>query len=107
MRRKRKPGGIALGVVGAWPAVSDRSAGYDLVIHATGNVSVHELLSASPQLRDAALAWCYVKLGPGFSILDLRLTGSPSYLAEAEELSEECREELREVIQGETNSHCV
>jgi len=97
-----QPEGIDLDAVGDWPAVLDRVAGYDLVIDATGDNGVHKLLSASPQLRDAALAWCYVKPGPDFGLLALRPPGSPRTLAEAEELlEEECGGELWERFRGD------
>jgi hypothetical protein len=93
----QKPEGLDLDVMSEWPAVLDRIEGYDLVIDATGEVGVHELLSASSQLRDAALAWCYVKPGPDFGFLALRPPGAPRTLIEAEELLEkECGEELWE-----------
>ncbi len=98
-----EPEGINLDAVRDWPAVLDRIEGYDLVIDATGDNGVHELLSASPQLRDAALAWCYVKPGPDFGLLALRPPGSPRTLTEAEKLLEkECGEELWERFRGDT-----
>ncbi len=98
-----EPEGIDLDVVSEWPAVLDRIEGYDLVIDATGDNGVHELLSASPQLRNAALAWCYVKPGPDFGLLALRPPGSPLTLTEAEELLEkEFGEELRERFRADS-----
>jgi hypothetical protein len=100
-----EPEGIDLDVVRDWPAVLDRIEGYDLVIDATGDNGVHELLSASPQLRDAALAWCYVKPGPDFGLLALRPPGSPRTLTEAEELLEnECGEELWERFRADSGN---
>jgi ThiF family len=97
-----EPEGIDLDVVGDWPAILDRIEGYDLVIDATGDNGVHELLPASPQLRDAALAWCYVKPGPDFGLLVLRAPGSTHTLADAEKLLvEECGEELWELFRGD------
>lgn len=96
-----EPEGIDLDAVSEWPAVLDRIEGYDLVIDATGDNGVHELLSASPRLRDAALSWCYVKPGPDFGLLAVRPPGSPRTLADAEELLEkECGEELWERFSG-------
>lgn len=98
-----KPEGLDLDVVSSWPAVLDRIEGYDLVIDATGNNGVHELLSASPQLRDAALAWCYVKPGPDFGLLALRPPRSSRNLTEAEELLEkEAGEELWERFRADS-----
>lgn len=94
--------GLDRDVVKAWPEVLSRIAGYDLVIDATGDVGVHELLSASPELRDAALAWCYIKPGPEFGLLALRRPGSSRTLAEAEErLEGECGEKLWEQFRGD------
>ena len=99
------PEGLDLDAVSNWPAVLDRIEGYDLVIDATGNNGVHELLSASPQLRDAALAWCYIKPGPDFGLLALRPSGSPLTLTEAEELLEkECGEELWERFRADSGN---
>jgi len=97
-----QPEGVDLDVVSDWPAVLDRIEGYDLVIDATGDNGVHELLSASLRLRDAALAWCYVKPGPDFGLLALRAPGSSRTLAEAERfLEEECGLELWERFRGD------
>lgn len=97
------PEGLDLDVVSEWPAVLDRIEGYDLVIDATGDNGVHELLSANPQLRDAALAWCYVKPGPDFGLLALRPPGASRTLTEAEELLEkECGEELWERFRADS-----
>lgn len=96
--------GLNLDVVSEWPAVLDRIEGYDLVLDATGDNGVHELLSASPRLHDAALAWCYVKPGPDFGLLALRPPGSPRTLSEAEELLEkECGEELWERFRADSD----
>jgi hypothetical protein len=97
-----EPEGINLDVVGEWPAILDRIAGFDVVIDATGDAGVHELLSASQELRDAALAWCYVKPGPDFGLLSLRAPGSMHTLPDAEKLlEEECGEELWELFRGD------
>lgn len=96
------PEGLDLDVVSEWPAVLDRIEEYDVVIDATGDNGVHELLSTSSHLRDAALAWCYVKPGPDFGLLALRAPGSSRTLAEAEEfLENECGEELWERFSGD------
>lgn len=96
-----EPEGFEYDVVQAWPEVLVRIAGYNLVIDATGDIGVHELLSASPELREATLAWCYVKPGPDFGLLALRRSGSWCTLAEAEErLEEECGEELWQSFRG-------
>lgn len=97
-----EPEGIDLNVVGDWTAILDRIEAYDLVIDATGDNSVHELLSASPQLHDAALVWCYIKPGPDFGLLALRAPGSTHTLADAEKLlEEECGEEFWELFRGD------
>ena len=97
-----EPEGIDLNVVGEWPAILDRIVGYDVVIDATGDVGVHELLSSSRELRSAAIAWCYVKPGPDFGLLVLRPPGSLCTLAEAEErLQRECGAELWEQFRGD------
>ena len=96
------PEGIDRDVVARWPDVLDRIAGYDLVVDATGDIGVHELLSSSPELRDAALAWCYVKPGPDYGLLALRRPGSASTLADAERrLEEELGEESWDRFRGD------
>lgn len=98
-----EPEGLDLDVVSDWSAVLDRIEGYDLVIDATGDNGVHELLSASSRLRGAALAWCYVKPGPDFGLLALRPPGSPCTLTEAEELlKKESGEELWERFRADS-----
>lgn len=100
-----EPEGFDRDVVKAWPEVLGRISGYDVVIDATGDVGLHELLSASPELRDVALAWCYVKPGPDFGLLALRRSGSSRTLADAEErLEEECGEELWEQFKGDSGN---
>ncbi len=96
-----EPEGFDRDVVKAWPKVLGRIVGYDLVIDATGDAGVHELLSASPELREASLAWCYVKPGPDFGLLALRRPRSSRTLAKAKErLEGECGEELWEQFRG-------
>ena len=79
-----EPEGVDRDVVAHWPEVVSRIAGCDLIIDATGDIGVHEILSSSPELRNAALAWCYVKPGPDYGLLALRRPGSSSTLADAE-----------------------
>jgi ThiF family len=97
-----KPDGVDRDVVSAWSEVAGRLAECDIVIDATGDAGVHEILSSSAELRGAMLAWCYVKPGPDFGLLALRRSGSSSTLAEAERrLEEEVGEEAWERFRGD------
>lgn len=106
----QEPEGVDHDVIGRWSDVIGRIAGYDLVIDATGDIGVHEILSSSSELRDTALAWCYIKPGPDYGLLALRRPGSTSTLAQAEcRLEEELGAESWKRFRGDSGdgSHAV
>ena len=90
---------LACDAVAEWPSVEDAIAQCDLVIDASGDWGVHEILAR--ELVHKAVAWVYVKPGPDFGVIALKRPNSKFSLDDAQKLLHSRIEPaLREKLEG-------
>jgi hypothetical protein len=84
-----------LDAIDQWDEVKEIIQKYDLIIDATGNQGVHDILLLDLELRCKKVMICYIKPGPDFGLVFLRNSESSMVLEGA---LEQLRESLEEKV---------
>ena len=75
--------GLCVDCIDQWEEIVQHLSECNLIIDATGNAAVQELIGRSRDLESKCIAWCYIKPGPDFGVLVLRRTFSNLTLEQA------------------------